>query len=306
MPRIAAITMAFNEPEFLPVWVEHYGRMIGHDHLYVVSYADHAQRNDPFRRHQLIDLPDVGFDEGKRAAMMSSLQSMLLASYDWVIMSDADELIVPDPARYASMEDFLETNRADPYFNTVGLNVVQDRGLEPALDARKPLLRQRSWVQFDAQYCKPLVSRVPLNWSPGFHACDRPRRQSNDLYLFHLRAADEMVARARIARLNALKMSQADLMAGHSRQFGFDADRYLDHVFPNPSAFCAAADDFDLAADIEHLRNAPHAFDHRGRLCRIPERFRDAIALAPAPASRKREGMRALLDKARRHFRIEQ
>lgn len=305
MPRVAAITMAFNEPEFLPVWLDHYGRMVGHDNLYVVSYADRAQRDDRSRRYQLIDLPDVGFDEVKRAAMMSSFQSMLLASYDWVIMSDADELIVPDPERHAGLGNFLEANRDEPYFNTVGLNVLQDRRHEPTLDPRRPLLRQRSWVQFDAAYCKPLVSRVPLNWSPGFHACDHPRRQSDDLYLFHLRAADESVARARIARLNALRMSQADLKAGHSRQFGFNADQYLEHVFPKRSEFDAATDDFDPGPDIEHLRNAPHAFDHRGNLCRISPRFRDAIARAPAPASGKRRGLRALIRRARRLFRPE-
>lgn len=303
MPLVAAITMAFNEPEFLPVWLDHYGRMVGHDNLYVVSCADHAQRNDRTRRYQLIDLPDVGFDEVKRAAMMSSLQSMLLMSYDWVVMSDCDELIVPDPARHAGLGDFLEANRDEPYFNTVGLNVVQDRRHEPPLDHGRPLLRQRSWVQFDAAYCKPLVSRVPLNWRPGFHVCDHPRRQSDDLYLFHLRAADETVARARIARLNALRMSQADLKAGRSRHFGFDADRYLDHVFPEPTEFGAAADEFDPGTDTAHLRNGPDAFDHRGGLCRIPSRFRDAIALAPAPASRNRLGLDSLLRAARRIVR---
>ncbi|MDN2580163.1 glycosyltransferase family 2 protein [Aquibium sp. ELW1220] len=288
MPRVAAITMAFNEPEFLPLWLEHYGRMVGHDNLYVVSFADRVQRADSSRRHQLIDLPDVDFDEVKRAAMMSSLQSMLLQSYDWVVMSDADELIVPDSARYAGLADYLRAKADEPYFNVVGFNVVQDRRHEPALDARKPLLRQRSWVRFDAVYCKPLLSRVPLIWGPGFHACDRPRRQTDDLFMFHLRAADETVARTRSARLKRLRMSQSDVKAGHSRHFSLHVDEYLAHVFPDPGEFATAMDGFDPAPDIDHLRRVPEDFHYRGRLCRLPPRFADVIAPAPSRPGRLR------------------
>ena len=294
MPRVAAITMAFNEPEFLPLWLEHYGRMVGHDNLYVVSFADRVQRADSSRRHQLIDLPDVDFDEVKRAAMMSSFQSMLLQSYDWVIMSDVDELIVPDPARYAGLSDYLRAKADEPYFNVVGFNVVQDRRHEPALDARKPLLRQRSWVRFDAVYCKPLVSRVPLIWGPGFHACDRPRRQTDDLFMFHLRAADETVARTRSARLNALRMSPSDLKAGHSRHFSLDVEQYLAHLFPDPSEFATATGDFDPERDIDHLRNAPEDFHHCGRLCRLPRRFGNVIASSPCVLRPQRRGLMRL------------
>lgn len=296
MLRVAAITMAFNEPEFLPLWLEHYGRMVGHDNLYVVSFADRIQRADRSRRHQLIDLPDVEFDEVRRAAMMGSLQAMLLQSYDWVIMSDADELIVPDPARHAGLADFLGKNREQPYFNVLGFNVVHDRGREPALDLRKPLLRQRGWVQFDAGYCKPLVSRVPLTWSPGFHLCDRPRLQSEDLYLFHLRAADETTARARNVRLNRIRMSQSDLKAGHSLHFGLDAERYLAHVFPDPGEV-GTTTDFDPGPDIDHLRRLPEDVHHRGRLCRLPQRFADAIAPAPSRLETQRRRLARLLSR---------
>ncbi|WP_187972460.1 glycosyltransferase family 2 protein [Aquibium microcysteis] len=294
MPRIAAITMAFNEPEFLPLWLEHYGRMVGENNLFVVSFADHRQRADRSRPYQLIDLPDGEFDEVSRAAMMSSLQSMLLHRYDWVVMSDADELIVPDPARHAGLPDFLEKNGEHPYFDVVGFNVVHDRGREPALDTRRPLLRQRAWVQFDAGYCKPLVSRVPLNWSPGFHRCDRPRRQSDDLYMFHLRAADETIARARNRRLNAIRMSQSDLEAGHSMHFGLDAERYLAHVFPEPEETGRAAE-FDPAGDLDHLRRFPDDVHHQGRLCRLPPRFADTIAPAPSRFEAQRRRLRRLL-----------
>lgn len=276
MLRVAAITMAFNEPEFLPLWVEHYGRMVGHDNLFVVSYADRSQRADRSRRYQLIDLPAVEFDEVKRAAMMSSLQSMLLQTYDWVVMSDADELLVPDPARHAGLLDFLGKNRDEPYVNAVGFNVVQDRRHEPVLNPDRPLLRQRRWVQFDAGYCKPLLSRVPLAWGPGFHACDHPRRQSEDLYLFHLRAADETIARTRIERLNALRMSASDRAAGHSWHFSLEADGYLAHVFPAADAF-GGATEFEPGSDIDHLRRYPEDFAYRGRLCHLPARFADTI-----------------------------
>lgn len=281
MIRIAAITMAFNEPEFLPLWVEHYGRLVGFHNLYVVSLADRRQRSDRTRRYQLIDLPDVGFDEATRAETMSRFQAMLLLSYDWVVMSDSDELIVPDPDRYAGLKDFVKKNRRQPFFNTVGFNVVQDRERESRLGLTRPLFHQRDWVRFDAGYCKPLLARIPLKWGPGFHFCDRPRRQTDDLYLFHLRAADETIARTRVARLNAIKMSKRDLDAGNSRHFQFGADQYVQLLFPRAESFPAKGGDLDPMPDVEHLRANPHDYNYLGAVSRIPSRFRDSIVLAP-------------------------
>lgn len=300
MIRVAAITMAFNEPEFLPLWVEHYGRLVGFHNLYVVSLSDRRQRADRTRRYQLIDLPDIGFDEIRRAHTMSALQAMLLLSYDWVVMSDADELIVPDPERYSGLKDFLKKNRRQPYFNTVGYNVVHDRDRETPLDVTRPLFHQRDWVRFDAGYCKPLVSRIPLKWGPGFHFCDKPRRQTDDLYLFHLRAADETIARTRVARLNAIKMSQRDLDAGHSSHFGFDPERYIGLLFPGSNSFPATGNGFDPAPDVEHLRANPDAYSHLGDLSRIAPRFRDSIVLVPPAPEAEPRGFQRLVRLLRR------
>lgn len=300
MIRIAAITMAFNEPEFLPLWVEHYGRLVGFHNLYVISFADRQQRADRSRRYQLIDLPDIGFDEARRAQTMSALQAMLLLTYDWVVMSDVDELIVPDPDRYSGLKDFLRKNRRQPYFNTVGFNVVQDRDREARLDLARPLFHQRDWVRFDAGYCKPLLARVPLNWGPGFHACDKPRRQTDDLYLFHLRAADETIARTRVARLNAIKMSKRDRDAGHSIHFGFDADRYVEMLFPGTRSFPSTGQGFDPVPDVEHLRANPHDYNRLGVVSRIAPRFRDTIVLAPPRPEAQPHGWRRMTGLFRR------
>lgn len=300
MIRIAAITMAFNEPEFLPLWVEHYGRLVGFHNLYVISFADRQQRADRSRRYQLIDLPDIGFDEARRAQTMSALQAMLLLTYDWVVMSDVDELIVPDPDRYSGLKDFLRKNRRQPYFTTVGFNVVQDRRKEQPLDSCRPLFHQRNWLRFDGGYCKPLVSRVPLNWSVGFHECDKPPRHTDDLYLFHLRAVDEKIARARIARLNALKVSKRDREGGISKQFRFDAEEYVQHVFPDDGIFDRKRSVSDTPSDVTQLRANRGTYGSIDTTIEVPPRFRDTIVLAPPRPEAPPRGWRRLTGLFRR------
>ncbi|KPL54009.1 hypothetical protein ABB55_18815 [Prosthecomicrobium hirschii] len=278
--RIAAITNTFNEPEFLPFWVEHHGRQVGFRNLFVVTHGADPRPRWLDRRVQVITMPLDEFDETRRARFMTQLQHFLLSSYDWVVMSDADELIVADPARYSGLRDYLRRNPGVPTFNTVGLNVVQNRATEAPLQPGKPLFRQRAYVQFWAHYCKPAVTSVPIVWSVGFHECDRPRHQTDDLFMIHLRAVDETIARRRNARLNALKMSQNAIDKKHSVQFTFDRDRYLNMLFPSDQAlFDRAAAEADFQAEIGHMRRHPKDLKFIGPIARMPARFADSVRL---------------------------
>ncbi|MBT9291176.1 glycosyltransferase family 2 protein [Prosthecodimorpha staleyi] len=278
--RIAAITNAFNEPEFLPFWVEHHGRQVGFRNLYVVTHGVDPRPRWLDRRVQVINVPLDEFDETRRARFMTQLQHFLLSCYDWVVMSDADELIVADPSRYSGLRDYLRKNPGVPTFNTVGLNVVQNRAAEAPLQPGRPLFRQRAYVQFWAHYCKPAVTSVPIVWSVGFHECNRPRHQTDDLYMIHLRAVDETIARRRNARLNALKMSRNTIDKKHSVQFTFDRDRYLKMLFPSDRGlFERAPAETDFRMEIEHMRRHPKDLKFVGPIARMPVRFADSVRL---------------------------
>jgi hypothetical protein len=283
--RIAAITHAFNEPEYLPYWVAHYGHQVGLPNLFVVTHGRTPRDRDIDARVQVIDVPADDFDETRRARFMSQLQHFLLTSYDWVIMADADELIVADPARHADIGDYLDRNRATPTFTTVGLNVVQDCAREAPLDPMRPLFRQRAFVRFAAPFCKPAVTRVPIVWSQGFHDSDAPRHLTDDLFMIHLCGADETIARRRIARRNALTMSADDIRHKRSAHFRSSPDAYLAALFPDaPGLFDGAASEPDFRAELAHVRAHPRPTAFAGPIVRVPARFADSIRPAVARA----------------------
>ena len=142
-------------------------------------------------------------DEPGRAARFSAIQSELLTQYDAVIIGDADELVVVDPALGLSLADYVE-QRVPEFATTCGLNVMFDTETEPPLALDRPLFRQRRYVRFDRAYCKSLVSRVPLKWGPGFHNCNYLPDLRSDLLLVHLRAADPDIALDRLRSFNRI------------------------------------------------------------------------------------------------------
>lgn len=66
---------------------------------------------------------------------------------------------------------------------------------EPPLDWNKSILAQRSFYALDRVYNKPLLSKLPMAYRPGFHRfynyrVDRAVETDPDLVMFHLRSMD--------------------------------------------------------------------------------------------------------------------
>ena len=96
-PKVAAITMVYNEAALLPVWARHYVKQVGADHCYVIDHGSTDALVLPRGVNQL-RLPRSPHDDLRRAGFISKLTTSLLAYYDWVIYTDVDELLVADPA----------------------------------------------------------------------------------------------------------------------------------------------------------------------------------------------------------------
>ena len=205
--RVAAVTMVYNEPIWARVWARHYAREVGAEHCLVLDHgsddgstADLGVRVERMARSVL--------DEDGRARLMSDCVAMLLRRYDVVVHSDADELLVADPRRYADLRAYAAEARE--VVTAVGLDVLHLPDEEPALDVSQPLGAQRSWVRFSAAMCKPALVRRAVRWTPGFHSCDAPR-EIGPLYLLHLRYADLGAGLRRLARSRGLAFARPDM-----------------------------------------------------------------------------------------------
>jgi glycosyltransferase involved in cell wall biosynthesis len=199
--------MAYNEAANLPRWLRHYSAQLGPENCLVVDHGSDDGSTEALRhpvgrlglsRHR-------PFNEHPRAAFVSGLVSALLEYYDGVLYTDADEYVVADPRRHASLAD-LFASRQWPNFTALGFDVVHLVEDEPELDPERGLLEQRPHVLFNQAMCKTVLVRAPIRWGGGFHTSNRPPRFA-DLYLFHAKTADIELRRARTALTRTIAMA---------------------------------------------------------------------------------------------------
>lgn len=279
---IAAITMAYNESAFLPIWVNHYGSALGESNLFVIDDGSTDGSASANGAYNYLRKERAAFDEDDRALLIGEFHRQLLSAYDIVIFTDVDELIVVDPKLGLSLSDYLARESFD-YKTTVGFNVIHDTKGELPISLDKPLFAQRRYAQFSIGYCKPLVSKVPMSWGAGFHFVrGSGARYDVNLLLFHLRAMDWEIARTRFRKLNGLAWSNNSLSKRHGDHFRLDESAYMKRFFSTPdSALAKARTDFDFVG--ETVRD-PRVYDDPAFeiLVRLPHRFENSIVLRPS------------------------
>ena len=212
-PKLAALTMAYNEAVMLPIWARHYARQVGADHCYVIDHGSTEPISVPSGMN-VIRLPRSSHDDARRARFVSKLSAGFLEYYDWVIYTDVDELVIADPRKHRFLPDFCAA-AAGQTINAIGLDVQQVPSLEPPLRLDQPIGQQRGWARFASAMCKPVLTCRPLDWTAGFHGSDHASVFS-DLYLLHLHWADRDIG---LHRLNKTRtMPWADDVSGHHQK----------------------------------------------------------------------------------------
>ncbi len=201
LPKIAAITMVYNEAVWLPVWARHYTRQVGADQCYVLDHGSTEPLATPPGMN-VVRLPRSPHDDSRRAQFVSKFAASLLDYYDWVIYTDVDELVLADPRYHANLPAFCSTATTDT-ISAIGLDVQHVPPLEPRLDPALPVGAQRGWVRFTSAMCKPVLTRTRLAWAPGFHSSDQPLGFAS-LYLFHLHWADHDLGLQRLAKTRSM------------------------------------------------------------------------------------------------------
>lgn len=212
---VAVFTMVYNEPRNLPLWTRYYGEQFGHENCWVLDHGSTDGSTDSLPCHR-VRLPRDPMDSLRRAQRCSAFQHFLLRVYDTVIYVDSDEFLVPDPRHHASLAAWC-ADRRNRNVQAFGLDVIQDVGVEPAIDSSKPILSQRRWWFFSRFMCKPAVAGDPLCWQPGFHELDPgspPVAVDPDLRLLHLRLLDLDWSLAKQAQYRALDWSSRQLTKG--------------------------------------------------------------------------------------------
>lgn len=213
-PKVAAVTMVYNEPEFLPIWLRHYARHVGAAHCYVVDHGSTDGSTEDLQGANRIRIPRSPYDPQQQSEWNSEFASSLLRWYDYVIYSDVDEILLPDPAVAPTLVEYCR-RPLPPVVNAIGLNTIHVMDAEPKLDLTRPVTEQRRYAFFCSPACKPLLIRRKVVWSPGSHSADAPVAFDH-LYNFHLRWFDLPLGLERLHRTRTMSWAPTDAGA-HAR-----------------------------------------------------------------------------------------
>jgi hypothetical protein len=191
--HVAVMTMVRNETDMLPRWCRYYGNQVGARNLVVLDDQS-TDGSTAGLDCTVLHMPvrgghDVPFATHK-STIANKIAAGLLEMYDFVIFTDVDEFIVPDPRRYVSLVDYVTQNADVPVIAPIGMNLVHMPHDEPPLDPQRPLLAQRRHVKLVPRMCKPAIKRVPVRWSHGTHGVARPFEIRSDIFLVHAKFAD--------------------------------------------------------------------------------------------------------------------
>jgi hypothetical protein len=208
---LAAVTMVYNEPEYLSIWLRHYSKHVGRANCFIIDHGSDDGSTENLIGCNVIRVPRDSYDPVVQSLYNSKFCSSLLCWYKRVIYSDVDEILVPDPNIAETLSDYC-TRPLPDVVTAIGLNVQQIPGLEAAIDMTVPILNQRSWVLASASMCKPLLINRDIRWSGGSHSADATL-VFDHLYMFHLRWFDFDIGMARLARTR--QMDWAPDASGH-------------------------------------------------------------------------------------------
>jgi len=200
--RLAAVTMVYNEPDYMALWARHYSAQVGPENCYVIDHGSDDGTTDNLEPMNVIRLQRSPQDDAWRAGMISRLCAELLKSYDALVYVDVDELLVADPRYHRNLVDCARA-MTGPVMTAIGLEVWHLAEIQPAIDITRPISLQRDRVWFSSGVCKASMIREPVTWSPGFHST-ASAVAFDHLYLFHLRYFDMERGLRRLARTRAM------------------------------------------------------------------------------------------------------
>lgn len=229
--KIAAITMVYKDHWALSQWYRHYAKQLGAEHLFIIAHGqdDKIAGICPDANVMTIPRDDLnGFDR-KRGEVMNGLHAGLSNVYDWVIRTDADELICNDPTIYPNFTDMFTDHADEDAIFALGFDLVQTDGDNDIFS----LFESRRNAAFTGHYSKAFATKgMPL----ALHGVRVPRRRFDTfgfclprgIYLAHLKYANaDALIQANIVRQNVARGHGKGLPGAAWSQADRDAADFL-------------------------------------------------------------------------------
>ena len=206
--KICAVTMVYRDYWALAQWVTHYGTLLGIENVFVVAHGKDSRIEEICNGANVITVPRdrlAKFDR-VRATLLNGISSGLSSIYDWVIRTDADELICLDTSLYDGFEAMFAECSDAPVF-ALGFDVIQRKNERPLEDGQS-VFDGRDGAIFSGAYSK------------AFAVCDKTELLLHGVRVRHRKIADfkmqmprgVYLAHLRYANLDAMRIANAHRM----------------------------------------------------------------------------------------------
>lgn len=216
------ITYVHNEKHTLPIWLRYYARHFARADMYVLDHntedgSTSAAAMAAFSGVNVIKLsgdarwmPHAFLNR----AVEAHIKRMLDGGYKCALLAEVDDMIIADPNVYpGGLAELLKAFVASSakYHRTLGYELSHvsegEEPLEPELNWSSSLLPQRSYWGRNRFFDKPYLTKVPMNYTFGFHSVTSPRPTEvhilPTLRLVHLHHADKIYCDKREAAKHA-------------------------------------------------------------------------------------------------------
>ena len=258
--KICAITIVYRDYWALEQWYRHYAKYLGAENLYVISHGVDSEIAKICPNASIINIPrepeDLKSFDRKRLRVINGIQSGLGNLYDWVIQTDADELVCYNPNTYGSFEEMFKSTKAPALF-ALGLNVAEVEGDKP-LKPTDMALAHRSTACVTGNYSKAFAVRkaIPLSWHGVFcgyrKTDDFPFEMPDDVFYVHLKHASLEA----LAASNTVRQSVADSVGEDWNVNGWaKPDFHAERFFRKTAAATQLPWDEAVALGYEQIRN---------------------------------------------------
>lgn len=226
---LGIVAMVYQDYDLLQRWYDYYANQVGAENLFVFSHGNDPKHREIATGANVINVPRdptmVKFDR-RRWTMLSAFTSGMLQFYNWMLVTDIDEMVIVDPDVAPSLTTYLRNSfpkisDAPSSICPFALNIIHIPEEETLpIEPGQTILSRRRYFAPSRVYSKPTLVRQPVGFGPGGHRNNLGLRTlSDDLYLVHLKYFDmgEMISRAKkqASLVNKVNSKGAELQVDH-------------------------------------------------------------------------------------------
>jgi hypothetical protein len=188
-------TIVKNESFFLPIWLGYYKRFFNVEDIYILDHSStdgsttNLDCNVEVLNHELV------FDHEWLKVTVQDKQRALLEQYQCVVFAEVDEILYSLKSLDVAIGELLPSRES--FITAIGYEIMQKVDTEKPHKVGGSVMEDRAyWFRY-GRYDKTLITKVPQNYSVGFHDIGHPKRYDGGVHLLHLHRLDYNLMRAR-------------------------------------------------------------------------------------------------------------